>query len=137
MITVKEILKAQPDGTLSFGDYTLDTKTKVEDYEFHGNLYKVKTFSEITKLERDGMFVYESEPGTAVLNFKVSPEEVSFLVSGRQDAEITLELETDSAYQVFVDGTLIGNMQTNLSGKLTISVQLDPEKSAAVRVVKG
>ena len=30
-----------------------------------GDLYKVKTFKEITKLERNGMFVYESVPGTS------------------------------------------------------------------------
>ncbi len=137
MITVKEILKTEPDGSLSFGDYTLDTKTKVEDYEFQGNLYKVKTFSEITKLERDGMFVYESEPGTAVLNFQVTPEEVSFEASGEQDAEITLELEADTNYRVWVDDQDMGDMQTNLSGKLTVSVQLDPDRTVAVRVVKA
>ena len=31
-------------------------------------MYKVKTFKEITKLERNGMFVYESVPGTAVFD---------------------------------------------------------------------
>ncbi len=137
MITVKEILKAEPDGSLSFGDYTLDTKTKIEDYEFQGNLYKVKTFYEITKLERDGMFVYESEPGTAVLDFRFSPQEVSFEVSGREDAEITLELEADTEYQVYLNEQDIGKMRTNMSGKLTVSVQLDPEQTVAVRVVKG
>ena len=70
MAIVKELLKAEEDGSISFGDYTLDAKSKVEDYEFSGNLYKVKTFKEITKLERDGAFVYESVPGTAVNNFK-------------------------------------------------------------------
>lgn len=28
-------------------------------------MYKVKTYNEITKLERNDMFVYESVPGTA------------------------------------------------------------------------
>ncbi len=137
MITVQEILKTEPDGSLSFGDYTLDTKTKVEDYEFQGNLYKVKTFSEITKLERDGMFVYESEPGTAVLNFKVTPQEVSFLASGEEDAEITLELEEDTDYRVYVNDQDMGDMKTNLSGKLTVSVQLEPDRTVSVRVVKA
>ena len=31
-----------------------------QDFEHQGDLYKVKTFKEITKLERNGMFVYES-----------------------------------------------------------------------------
>ena len=49
MAAVKELLKAETDGTLSFGDYTLGSKTKLEGFEFQGDLYKVKTFSEITK----------------------------------------------------------------------------------------
>lgn len=48
------------------------------------DLYKVKTFSEITKLEKNGMFVYESVPGTAVENFKASEAEVAFCVSEQQ-----------------------------------------------------
>ena len=60
MAAVKELLRAEADGTLSFGDYTLGSKTKLDGFEFQGDLYKVKTFSEITKLEKNGMFVYES-----------------------------------------------------------------------------
>ena len=71
MAVVKELLRAENDGTLSFGDYTLSSKTKLDGFEFQGDIYKVKTFAEITKLEKNGMFVYESVPGTAVENFKV------------------------------------------------------------------
>ena len=39
-----------------------------------GDMYKVKTFKEITKLERNGMFVYESVPGTAV--FDLAQDEI-------------------------------------------------------------
>ena len=41
MATVKELLRAEEDGTLSFGDYTLASKTKLDNYEFEGDLYKV------------------------------------------------------------------------------------------------
>ena len=58
------------DGTISFGDYTLSTKAKLDNFEHQGDLYKVKTCQEITKLERNGMFVYESVPGTAGGAFK-------------------------------------------------------------------
>ena len=44
MATVKELLRAENDGTLSFGDYTLASKTKKDGFEFKGDLYKVKTF---------------------------------------------------------------------------------------------
>ena len=136
MAAVKELLKAEADGTLSFGDYTLDSKTKLDGFEFQGDLYKVKTFSEITKLEKNGMFVYESVPGTAVESFKATEEEVSFKVSGTQDAQFTLELEADSEYTVYMDGADAGDMKTNLSGKLSVSAELEPAECVEVRVVK-
>ena len=52
MAAVKELLRAENDGTLSFGDYTLAAKTKKDNFEFEGDIYKVKTFAEITKLEK-------------------------------------------------------------------------------------
>ena len=41
MAAVKELLRAETDGTLSFGDYTLDSKTKLDGFVFHGDFYKV------------------------------------------------------------------------------------------------
>ena len=136
MAAVKELLRAENDGTLSFGDYTLASKTKKDNYEFEGDLYKVKTFSEITKLERNGMFVYESVPGSAVENFKVTDKEVAFSVSAPSDVQFTLELEPESEYEVFIDGASAGRMATNLSGKLSVSVELSADQSAEVKVVK-
>lgn len=136
MAAVKELLRAEADGTLSFGDYTLDSKTKLDGFEFQGDLYKVKTFAEITKLEKNGMFVYESVPGTAVENFKSSESEVMFRVSGTTDAQFTLELEADNEYVVYMDDVNVGEMKTNLSGKLSVSAELDEEHPVAVRVVR-
>lgn len=136
MAAVKELLRAEADGTLSFGDYTLGSKTKLDGFEHQGDIYKVKTFAEITKLERNGMFVYESVPGTAVQNFQASEAEVSFQVSGPKDAQFTLELEADSEYVVYMDDVNVGDMKTNLSGKLSVSAELSPDSSVAVRIVK-
>ncbi|MCI5868663.1 MAG: endosialidase [Dorea sp.] len=136
MAAVKELLKAEADGTLSFGDYTLESKTKLDGFEFQGDIYKVKTFSEITKLERNGMFVYESVPGTAVENFKATENVVSFHVSGDRDAQFTLELEADSEYVVYMDDVNAGDMKTNLSGKLSVSAELEAGKSVEIKVVK-
>ena len=58
MATVKELLRAENDGTLSFGDYTLASKTKKDGFEFKGDLYKVKTFAEITKMECSFMSLF-------------------------------------------------------------------------------
>ena len=136
MATVKELLRAEEDGTLSFGDYTLASKTKLDNYEFEGDLYKVKTFSEITKWEKNGMFVYESVPGSAVENFKETEKGVSFQVSAPEDVQFTLELEPESEYEVLIDGESAGKMTTNLSGKLSVSIELNPDENASVNVVK-
>lgn len=136
MATVKELLRAEEDGTLSFGDFTLASKTKLDNYEFEGDLYKVKTFSEITKLEKNGMFVYESVPGSAVENFKETEKGVSFQVSAPEDVQFTLELEPESEYEVLIDGESAGKMTTNLSGKLSVSIELNPDENASVNVVK-
>lgn len=136
MAAVKDLLRAEADGTLSFGDYTLDAKTKLDEFEFQGDLYKVKTFKEITKLEKNGMFVYESVPGTAVENFKVTEDAVSFKVSGEEDAQFTVELEADSKYEVFMDDMSVGRMTTNLSGKLSVSAELGENDSVEVKIVR-
>ena len=136
MATVKELLRAENDGTLSIGDYTIASKTKKDGFEFKGDLYKVKTFAEITKLEKNGMFVYESVPGSTVENFKETDAEVEFTVSAPEDVQFTLELEPESEYEVFIDGESAGKMGTNLSGKLSVSVELNADQSAAIKVVK-
>lgn len=136
MAAVKELLRAETDGTLSFGDYTLADKTKLDGFEFRGDIYKVKCFAEITKLEKNGMFVYESVPGTAVENFRASEQEVEFAVSGAKDAQVTLELEADSEYVVYMDDVNVGDMKTNLSGKLSVSAELSEDRSVKIRVVK-
>ena len=87
MAVVAELIRSEANGTISFGDYTLGVKSKLDNFEHSGDLYKVKTFREITKLERNGMFVYESVPGTAVTNMTASENGVEFEVEGPEDAE--------------------------------------------------
>lgn len=136
MAAVKELIRAEGNSTLSFGDYTLEQKAKLDGFDFQGNLYKVKTFAGITKLERDGMFVYESVPGTAVENFKASADGLTFSVSGMKDAQITVGLESDSVYSVCMNGECINDIKTNVSGKLSISVELASDKLTDVKIVK-
>lgn len=136
MAAVKELLRVEKDGTLSFGDYTLDVKTKLEEFEFEGDIYKVKTFSGITKLEKNGMFVYESVPGTAVEGFRSTESGARFQVSGLQDAQLTLELESDSEYIVYLNEVNAGVMKTNVSGKLSVSAELEENQAVKVRIEK-
>ena len=135
MAVVKELIRTEDNGTISFGDYELSQKSKLSDYQHQGDMYKVKTFKEITKLEKNGMFVYESVPGTAVEHFEVSEDVISFKVSGTGDAQITLELEPDTDYIVYMNDMNVGDMKTNLSAKLSVSAKLGKE-SVEIKVVR-
>ena len=135
MAAVKELIRTEENGTISFGDYELAQKSKLSDYKFQGDLYKVKTFREITKLERNGMFVYESVPGTAVENLTQDGVSMHFWVEGPEDAHITVEMEADSEYEIFLDDVSTGTMKTNLGGKLSFSVELGGQKTVEVKIV--
>ena len=136
MSVVKELIRTEENGAISFGDYELAQKSKLSDYQHQGDMYKVKTFKEITKLERNGMFVYESVPGTAVKDFAVTDTTVTFKVEGFEDAQITVQLEDDCEYEVFEDGVGVGGMKTNMSGKLSLSVELNEGREVEVKIVR-
>ena len=136
MAVIEALIQKEENGSLSFGNYELETKTKLSDFECNGDLYKIKTFKEITKLEKNGLFVYESVPGTAVHEFRATEKEVEFKVEAKEDAQITLELEAEKEYKVYIDGTNVGKMKTNLGGKLNLSVELAPSEEISVKIVK-
>ncbi len=136
MSVVKELIRTEENGAISFGDYELAQKSKLSDYQHQGDMYKVKTFKEITKLERNGMFVYESVPGTAVFNLTQSEAQMDFHVEGPEDAQITLELAEETEYEIDIDGKSAGTMKTNLGGKLSLSVELEGADAVAIRVEK-
>ena len=134
MAVVEQLIRAESDGSISFGNYELSEKKKVENFEHNGNLLKVKTYKDITKLESNENFVYESVPGTAVTGFKETENGVTFSVEGDNDAQITLGLLENTEYNVFVGGTSIGKMSTNLGGKLNLSVELAGDGPVEVKV---
>ncbi len=137
MAVISELIRSESDGTISFGDYTKAEKSKLDDFKHAGDVYKVKTFKEITKLERNGMFVYESVPGTSVERLSISEDGVAFQVEGAEDANITLELEPETEYDISVNGNDTGKMKTNLGGKLSLSVELEEGNSIPVVVKKA
>ena len=137
MAVVEELLRNEGDGAISFGNHKLTSKAKVEDFKHEGDLLKVKTYYEITKLEKNGMFLYESVPGTSVLNFKETDNGVEFVVEGEEDAQITVGLTDDTEYEVFIAGESVGTMKTGLGGKLSLSVELQNAGEVAVKVVQA
>ena len=115
MGVVEELIRKDADGTLSFGNYLLDTKTKKSDFAFEGATYKIKTFKEITKLEKNGTLVYESVPGSTVTKFKGNPS---------------------TEYKLVVDGVSAGRIPTNVGGKLNASLSLNEGAKSSVKIVK-
>ena len=136
MPVIEELICTEQDGTISFGNYKLGQKAKKSDFEYQGDMYKVKTYNEITKLERKDMYVYESVPGTAAEHFRVTDEGVEFTVEGSKDAQITVQLENDTDYEIYVNDSAVGNMMTNMSGKLSVSVELEEGISVPVKAVR-
>ncbi len=136
MSVVTELIRSESDGSISFGNHKLAQKAKLEDFPHGGDLYKVKTYETLTKLERNGMFLYESEPGTSVNSFKESEDEVTFTVSGNEDSQITVGLAEDCEYEVFIGGNSIGRMKSSLSGKLSLSVELAGAGDVEVKIAK-
>lgn len=135
MAIVEELLRGEESGAISFGNYKLSKKAKLEDFRHAGDLLKVKTYNEITKLEKNGMFLYESVPGTSVLDFKEREDGVEFVVCADQDVQITVGLAEEKEFEVFVGGKSIGTMSTGLGGKLSLSVEFGAEEEVPVKVV--
>ncbi len=127
-----EIIRIEQDQTLSFGNHKLEEKAKAEDFSYQGDLLKVKTYKTMTKLEKNGMFLYESVPGTSVKHFRETEEGVTFQVEADEDAQIILGLAEQTAYEVIVQGESMGIMETHLGGKLNVNVE--PSEGNAVTV---
>ena len=135
MAVVNDLIIAG-EGSLDFGNYELKSKTKKDNFEFQGDIYKIKTFNEITKLEKNGTFVYESVPGSAVTNFRGNKEVAEFEVEAAGDISFTLEMEPSTEYKLVVNGVSAGRIPTNLGGKLNASLELDEGSKASVKVIK-
>ena len=136
MAVVEELLRSEADGKISFGNHTLQSKSKKEDFEHAGDLLKVKTCNEITKLEKNGMFLYESVPGTSVTGFAEMINGVEFMVKGSEDAQITVGLREEAEYEVHIQGNSVGTMKTGLSGKLSIGVELAFAGEVSVKITE-
>lgn len=137
MAVVEQLLRSENDGSISFGNYQLAQKAKLDNFEFEGDIYKVKTYQAMTKLEKNGMFVFESEPGCAVLNFKETAEGIQFTLESNQDAQVTVGLEESTEYEITINKESAGVMKTNLAGKLTFGVELENADAFEVNIKKA
>lgn len=136
MAIVEEIIREEEDGTLSFGNFKLGEKKKISDFEHGGDTYKVKTFSEITKLEKNEAFLYESYPGTSVFHFEESEDGIVFDMDAENDAQITLGLEENTKYAVIINGEYAETISTGVGGKLSFSAASVEDELTNVEIKK-
>lgn len=132
----EQLIRTEADNTISFGNHRLAEKAKLDGFAYGGDIYKVKTYQTMTKLERNGLFVYESVPGTSVNHLAERADGMEFTVEGAEDAQITLGVEENTEYEVFVNGATVGKMCSNLGGKLSLSVELSDAGEVHVKIVK-
>lgn len=124
MAIIKELIRQEASGKLSFGDYLSETKQKLKDFDICGDLYSVKTYNEVTRLEKNGSLFFESVPGSTVTEFNINSKKVDFYIeSNAEDVQITVDLGAEVEYKIYIDDVQAGKGKTNLAGKLTASVE--------------
>jgi hypothetical protein len=132
MAVVENGIVLENDGTISFGDYKRDEKLKVENFEVEGNIYKVRTHKEVTRLSENGKLVLETVPGATVHSLKVGDRVTSFDIEGNGSVQVTLELENDTVYNIYIDDVEIDKLKSNLSGKVSFSAELTSTPQSVV-----
>ena len=132
MPIISEIIRAEDDNTLSFGNYQTTQKQKVEDFEFNNNTYRVKTHNEITRIKRNSNMLLETIPGSTIHNFDEDGNVVTFFIEGSGNTSITMGLERDAGYRITANGHNLGSMKSNPSGKINFSLDLSSSKQNIV-----
>ena len=135
MSVIEELIRVEDNGNISFGNYLAEEKKKVSDFEVGGNLYKVKTYKSITKLEKNGKMLMETLPGAAIHNFYMDSKVISFLLESYDGVQVTMELEPEKEYKLFINDITVGNVNANVGGKAVFSVDLN-ESGTSVKIEK-
>ena len=135
MAVIKEIICTEADGSLSFDSYEVAEKQKVEGFKVGNDEYKVRTHKDVTRLSKNGSLVLETVPGATVHSLKVGERVTTFDIEGKGSTMVTLELTPDSTYSIYVDDVNIDKVNTNMTGKISFSVELDSNDNA-VRIEK-
>ena len=135
MAIVEEVIRLESDNTLSFGNYIVKEKQKVTDFDVKGDLYKVRTHKDVTRLSKNSKLLLETVPGATVHNLKVEDKEVTFSIEGNGGTQVTLELENDAHYTIYIDDVSIGNIATNFAGKISFGMELT-DKPQSVKIEK-
>ena len=124
MSVIDEIIKIK-DNCLCFGNYLVSEKQKIDNFEFNGDKYRVRTHKTVTRFEKNDKMVLETVPGATIHKFKADDDKISFEAEGFDSTQITLELEPNQNYKLEVDNILLTTSKTNAFGKFSFSLNLD------------
>ena len=124
-MSASEVISLDLNGGINFGNHTAKIKQKSNDFEVNGDIYNVKTHSEITRVEKNGKLLFESVPGASVSGFVLTQKDCEFSIVGYASTQITMELEPGTEYDIYIDGANVGRSKSNLSSKLSFSAELN------------
>lgn len=128
MAVVNEILKVE-NNCLCFGNYLVQEKLKLENFDFNGDKYKVKTHNEITRLEKNDLLLLETVPGSAIHKFTMNDTDINFEAEGFENTQITLDLAPNQNYKLEINNVVIGVTKSNPFGKFSFSLNLSSQPS--------
>lgn len=135
MSIINEVIRLEEDNTISFGNYFAVEKIKVENFNVNGDIYKVRTHKDVTRLSKNTKLLLETVPGATVHHLSVGEKTTSFSIEGNGSTQVTLELESETTYSVYIDDVNIDKITTNISGKINFSAELT-EEPQKVRIEK-
>lgn len=135
MAIIKEIICTEADGSLSFGNYIAAEKQKLEGFKVGEDTYKVRTHKDVTRLSKNGSLVLETVPGAAVHSLKISANGAVFSIEGKGSTMVTIELEKDTNYSIYIDDVNVDKIKSNLSGKVSFSIELS-DNPQSVKIIK-
>lgn len=125
MAVINEIIRIESDNTLSFGNYEVAEKQKVNDFDVNGDIYEVRTHKEVTRIIKNSALLLETVPGSVILGLSVADKETAFKAEGIGNTQFTLELEPETTYKIYVDDVNVDRIKTSLTGKLSFSAELN------------
>jgi len=127
---ISEGIRINENGSISFGDYLVAEKLKINDFSHGGANYSLRTHKDVTRLERNGELLFEAVPGAAVHDFVIAEDACQFGISGSGGCMVTICLEPQTEYSYTTcatDGHPVSITANRQSGKATIALTLAEE----------
>ena len=136
MAVVSEIIRAEADNTLSFGNYLATDKQKLSGFKLGTDTYKVKTHNELTRFERNDIMILETVPGSTIHSLSQSDDGLEFSAEGVGNTQFTVGLEPNSEYNVFAEDNLVDTAKSGISGKINFSKELSKDSLRHIKIKK-